>query len=111
MAEKRKVNHQSAIIRYLDREFFAKVLEGTEVQAKDNIQDTIDTLLQKARTLRNDFIDGIESDLLVIVVDSEYRKGMKKFLTIYQTEQIQRNKQLVCMILLEFMNQQDYQKV
>lgn len=80
MAEKRKVNHQSAIIRYLDREFFAKVLEGTEVQAKDNIQDTIDTLLQKARTLRNDFIDGIESDLLVIVVDSEYRKGMKKIL-------------------------------
>ena len=80
MAEKRKVNHQSAIIRYLDREFFAKVLEGTEVSAKDNIQDTIDTLLQKARTLRNDFIDGIESDLLVIVVDSEYRKGMKKIL-------------------------------
>lgn len=80
MAEKRKVNHQSAIIRYLDREFFAKVLEGTEVQAKDNIQDTIDTLLQKARTLRNDFIDGIESDLLVIVVDSEYRKRMKKIL-------------------------------
>ena len=80
MAEKRKVNHQSAIIRYLDREFFAKVLEGTEVFAKDNIQDTIDTLLQKARTLENDFIDGIESDLLVIVVDSEYRKGMKKIL-------------------------------
>ena len=80
MAEKRKVNHQSAIIRYLDREFFAKVLKGTEVFAKDNIQDTIDTLLQKARTLRNDFIDGIESDLLVIVVDSEYRKGMKKIL-------------------------------
>lgn len=80
MAERRKVNHQSAIIRYLDREFFAKVLEGTEVSAKDNVQDTIDTLLQKARTLRNDFIDGIESDLLVIVVDSEYRKGMKKIL-------------------------------
>lgn len=80
MAEKRKVNHQSAIIRYLDREFFAKVLKGTEIPAKDNIQDTIDTLLQKARTLKNDFIDGIESDLLVIVVDSEYRKGMKKIL-------------------------------
>lgn len=80
MAEKRKVNHQSAIIRYLDREFFAKVLEGTEVTAKDNIQDTIDNLLEKARTLKNDFIDGIESDLLVIVVNSTYRKGMKKIL-------------------------------
>ena len=80
MAERRKGNHQSAIIRYLDREFFAKVLEGTEVTAKDNVQDTIDDLLERARTLKNDFIDGIESDLLVIVVNSRYRKAMKKIL-------------------------------
>ena len=80
MAERRKGNHQSAIIRYLDREFFAKVLEGTEVTAKDNVQDTIDDLLERARTLKNDFIDGIESDLLVIVVSSSYRKAMKKIL-------------------------------
>lgn len=80
MAERRKSNHQSAIIRYLDREFFAKVLEGTKVEAKANVQDTIDDLLERARTLQNEFIDGIESDLLVIVVDSKYRKGMKKIL-------------------------------
>ena len=80
MAERRKVNHQSAIIRYLDREFFAKVLEGTEVTAKDNVQDTIDDLLGRARTLKNNFIDGIESDLLVIVINGTYRKAMKKIL-------------------------------
>lgn len=80
MAERRKVNHQSAIIRYLDREFFAKVTEGTEVTPKDNVQDTIDDLLERARTLKNNFIDGIESDLLVIVVNSTYRKAMKKIL-------------------------------
>jgi len=80
MAERRKLNHQSAIIRYLDREFFAKVLKGTKVEAKESIQDTIDDLLYKARNLQNDFIDGIESDMLVIVVDSTYRKGMKKIL-------------------------------
>jgi len=80
MAERRKANHQSAIIRYLDREFFKEILKGTKVEAKGNIQDTIDDLLKRARTLKNDFIDGIESDLLVIVVDSDYRKGMKKIL-------------------------------
>ena len=80
MAERRKVNHQSAIIRYLDREFFKEILKGTKVEAKSTIQDTIDDLLQRARTLKNDFIDGIESDMLVIVVDSTYRKGMKKIL-------------------------------
>lgn len=80
MAERRKVNHQSAIIRYLDREFFKEILKGTKVEAKATIQDTIDDLLQRARNLKNDFIDGIESDMLVIVVDSTYRKGMKKIL-------------------------------
>ncbi len=80
MAEKRKVNHQSAIIRYLDREFFKEVLKGTKITAKDTVQSSIDELLENARTLKNDFIDGIESDLLVIVVDSKYRKEMKKIL-------------------------------
>lgn len=80
MAERRKVNHQSAITRYLDREFFKEILKGTKVEAKATIQDTIDDLLERARNLKNDFIDGIESDLLVIVVDSKYRKGMKKIL-------------------------------
>ena len=80
MAEKRKVNHQSAIIRYLDREFFKEVLKGTKIVAKDTVQSSIDELLENARTLKNDFIDGIESDLLVIVVDSKYRKEMKKIL-------------------------------
>ncbi len=80
MAERRKVNHQSAIIRYLDREFFKEILKGTKMEAKANVQDTIDALLQEARTLKNDFIDGIESELLVLCVDSKYRKEMKKIL-------------------------------
>lgn len=80
MAEKRKVNHQSAIIRYLDREFFKEVLKGTKVEKKDTIKDTLDEMLLKARTLKNDFIDGIESDLLVIVVDSANRKAVKNIL-------------------------------
>lgn len=80
MAERRKVNHQAAIIRYLDREFFAKVTKGTEVEAQATVQDTIDYMLEKARNLKNKFIDGIESELLVIVVNSGYRKAIKKIL-------------------------------
>ena len=33
MAEKRKDNHKKRIVAYLDREFFAKVKEGTKVTA------------------------------------------------------------------------------
>ena len=80
MAERRKTNHSSAMIRYLDREFFKKVKEGTKITAKNTVKETIDALLLQARTLQNDFIDGIESDLLVIVVDSTYRRALKDIL-------------------------------
>lgn len=80
MAEKRKVNHKSAISRYLDTEFFKKVLEGTKVTAKDNVQDTIDALLSELRTLKNNFIDGVDDDLIVLTIDNKYRKSMKKIL-------------------------------
>jgi hypothetical protein len=80
MAERRKVNHESQIVSYLDREFFKEVEKGTKVEAKESVQDTIDALLTEARTLKNDYIDGIESELLVICVDSKYRKAMKKIL-------------------------------
>lgn len=80
MAEKRKVNHQSAISRYLDTEFFKEVLKGTKMQIKDNVQDTIDALLSELRTLKNNYIDGVDNDLIVIVVDNKYRKAMKKIL-------------------------------
>ena len=110
MAERRKVNHQSAIIRYLDREFFAKVTEGTEVTPKDNVQDTIDDLLGRARTLKNDFIDGIESDLLVIVVNSTYRKAMKKILDELPNG-TDPKEQAIGMTQSEFMSQTDYQQM
>ena len=80
VVEKRKKNHTSAIKCYLDTEFFKAVLEGVKMEFGATAQDTIDALLQEARTLKNDFIDGIDNDLLVIVVDAKYRKEMKKIL-------------------------------
>lgn len=80
MAEKRKVNHQSQIKAYLDREFFLKVLAGTKVDAKATVKESIDEILLNARTLKNDFIDGIDSDMLVLVLAPTYRKAMKDYL-------------------------------
>lgn len=80
VVERRKTNHSSTIKSYLDTEFFKKVLEGVKMEFGDSVQDTVDALLQEARTLKNDYIDGIDNDLLVIVVDSKYRKAIKKIL-------------------------------
>lgn len=80
MAEKRKVNHQSQIKAYLDREFFLKVFEGTRVDEKETAKESVDEILEKARTLKNDYIDGIDSDMLVLVLNSTYRKALKDYM-------------------------------
>lgn len=83
MAEKRKENYANQIKAYLDRSFFtcAKT-EGNKVERpKDGtVQDIIDNMIVTAKTLKNDFVDGIDSEDLAIVLDPTYRKSMKKVL-------------------------------
>lgn len=84
MAEKRKKNYESQIKAYLDREFFAcAVKEGTKVErpaGTPSVQDIIDNMIVVAKTLKNDFVDGMDAEDLVIVLDSTYRKKMKNLL-------------------------------
>ena len=83
MAEKRKKNYTSQIKAFLDREFFAcAVKEGTKIERPANatVQDIIDNMIVVAKTLKNDFIDGMDAEDLVIVLDSTYRKKMKNIL-------------------------------
>lgn len=80
MAEKRKVNHQSQIKAFLDREFFLKVLVGTKIGEQATAKESVDAILEKARTLKNEYIDGIDSDMLVLVLNSTYRKALKDYM-------------------------------
>ncbi len=83
MAEKRKKNYTKQIKAYLDREFFACAKrEGTKIERPTNatIQDIIDNIIVTAKTLKNDFIDGMDAEDLAIVLDATYRKKMKSIL-------------------------------
>lgn len=83
MAEKRKKNYESQIKAYLDREFFAcAAKEGTKVErpVDGTVQDIIDNMIVVAKTVKNDFVDGIDAEDLAIVLDSTYRKKMKGIL-------------------------------
>lgn len=78
LAERRTTNHSSTIKTFLDREFFKEVKAGTKVLVTGSTaKEKVDELLLNARNLQNDFIDGIDSELLVIVVNSKYRKELK----------------------------------
>lgn len=84
MAEKRKKNYTSQIKAYLDREFFAcGVAEGTKIEKPSTsatVQEIIDNMIVTAKTLKNDFVDGMDAEDLAIVLDSTYRKQMKNVL-------------------------------
>jgi hypothetical protein len=73
MAEKRKLNHAKQMISYLDNQFFAKAeAEGTLVTPAtgvDAIQDKIEALIQSVETTVNDWVDGVDRDMLVLTLN------------------------------------------
>ena len=71
MAEKGKVNHTKRMIAYLDTEFFkTAVEEGTELKnvTETSIEDVLEALIQSVEGTVNDFVDGVDRDMLVLVV-------------------------------------------
>ncbi len=70
MAEKRKSNHSKRMIAYLDTQFFAKAEEeGTGVVLTGNtIAEKLEELIQSVETTQNDWVDGVDRDMLVLTV-------------------------------------------
>ena len=72
MAERRKGNHIKRMIAYLDSQFFAKAEEeGTEVtptQEATTIAEKLEELIVSVETTVNDWVDGVDRDMLVVTV-------------------------------------------
>ena len=72
IAEKRKANHIKRMIAYLDTQFFAKAeAEGTALTIPTEITalaEKLEALIQSVETTVNDFVDGVDRDMLVVTV-------------------------------------------
>lgn len=72
MAEKRKNNHKKKLQAYLDNEFFAKAeAEGTVVTLPTGLKtvaEKLEKLIQAVETTVNDWVDGVDRDMLVVTV-------------------------------------------
>ena len=70
IAEKRKANHIKRMIAYLDTQFFAKAeAEGTSVNVEGTtIAEKLESLIQNVETTQNDWVDGVDRDMLVLTV-------------------------------------------
>lgn len=71
MAQKRKANHIKRMIAYLDTQFFAKAeAEGTALTGvtETSIEGILEALIQSVETTQNDWVDGVDRDMLVLTV-------------------------------------------
>lgn len=82
MAEKRKVNHSKRMIAYLDTEFFACAeREGTSIELKGaNIQEKIEELILSVETTVNDWVDGVDRDMLVVTVKPSVYSAIENYI-------------------------------
>ncbi len=80
MAEKRKGNFGKRVIAYLDRKFFATTVNaGTKFERGTLTaeKDILDAMIVQAKSITNDFIDGIDPEDLAIVLSPTWRKAVK----------------------------------
>lgn len=70
MAEKRKANHTKRMIAYLDTQFFAEaVSSGSSTTLNGStIAEKLEDMIQKLETTQNDWVDGVDRDMLVLTV-------------------------------------------
>lgn len=70
MAERRKENHTKRMIAYLDNQFFAQAVSaGTSISPSGtSVAEKLESLIQSVETTTNDWVDGVDRDMLVVTV-------------------------------------------
>lgn len=80
MAQKRADNQSKRIAAFLDRTFFDVAVKAGTKFTRGSLTDAkeiVDAMIVKAKNTSSDFIDGIDAEDLVLVLDGNYRKALK----------------------------------
>ena len=80
MARKRADNQSKRIAAFLDRTFFSVAVTAGTQFTRGSLTDTkeiVDAMIVQAKNTSSDFIDGIDAEDLVLVLDGSYRKALK----------------------------------
>ena len=82
IAEKRKKNHIQRMSAYLDREFFNEAeTSGTEVTVTgDTIVKKLESLILSVEKTVNDYVDGVDRDLLVLTVTPDVYSAVENYI-------------------------------
>lgn len=80
MAQKRADNQSKRITAFLDKKFFDVAVKAGAQFTRGSLTDPkeiVDTMIVQAKNTSSDFIDGIDAEDLVLVLDGSYRKALK----------------------------------
>ena len=70
LIERKAASNEKSMRRELERAFFAKaVAEGTSMSfTAQAVEDKAEDLIQKVETVQNDFVDGVERDMIAVIL-------------------------------------------
>lgn len=82
VVSRRVSNHGKSMERELERAFFTEAkTAGTSVSVETTeIRDKLEALIQKLETTKNDYVDGVDRDMISLVLDTATYGQMRNFL-------------------------------
>jgi hypothetical protein len=75
-------NHEKVMARDLERAFFSAAASAGSALSTDKtaINEKIEALIQQIETTKNDFVDGVDRDMIAIVCDTATYGELRNFL-------------------------------
>lgn len=82
VVSRRVANHGKSMTRDLERAFFAEAATAGSALSTDKtaINEKIEALIQQIETTKNDFVDGVERDMINVICDTATYGQLRNFL-------------------------------
>ena len=82
VVSKRIANHGKSMTRELERAFFAEAANAGSALSTDKtaINEKIEALIQQIETTKNDFVDGVDRDMISVTCDTATYGALRDYL-------------------------------
>ncbi len=79
---RRIANHGKSMERELERAFFQCAKDGgtSATLTASNINEKVEELIQKIETTKNNYVDGVDRDMIAIILDTKTYGEMRNFM-------------------------------
>lgn len=82
IVDRRTKNHAKRAIAELDKAFFATAVTAAKdvTTSETDIEDVVEALIQKLETVENDYVDGVEREMMAITASPKAYGKLRKYI-------------------------------